>query len=186
MPPRIAPCVVALAVAGAFFLGACGVSSHTARARAMKPEGERKAAPDFSLKDSEGRTVRLSDYRGKVVLLNFWATWCGPCKVEIPWFMEFEQQHKDQGFAVLGIAMDDEGWDAVKPYITERRVNYRILMGNGPLAEQWGGVESIPTTFMIDRQGKIARTHVGLASRDEYQDDIVQLLDRAAAVGGAR
>ncbi len=81
-----------------------------------------KPAPDFALKDRDGATVHLSDYKGKVVMLDFWATWCGPCKIEIPWFMEFEQQYKDKGFAVLGVSMDEGGWDDVKPYI-ERTEN---------------------------------------------------------------
>ena len=110
-----------------------------AQVRATK---DRKTAPDFSLKDENGKTVKLSDYRGKVVLLNFWATWCGPCKVEIPWFMEFEQQYKDKGFAVLGVAMDDEGWQAVKPYLTERKVNYRMLLGDDSVTQLYGGVDS--------------------------------------------
>ena len=71
----------------------------------LKPAADRKAAPAWTLKDSDGRAVSLSDYKGKVVLLNFWATWCGPCKIEIPWFVEFEQKFKDRGFAVLGVAM---------------------------------------------------------------------------------
>jgi thiol-disulfide isomerase/thioredoxin len=80
-----------------------------AKAASLKPDSERHAAPDFALKDADGKTVRLSDYKGKVVLLDFWATYCGPCKIEIPWFMDFERKHKDQGFSVLGVSMDDDG-----------------------------------------------------------------------------
>ena len=134
-------------------------------------------AADFSLLDVNGKTVRLSDYRGKVVLLNFWATWCGPCKVEIPWFMEFEQRYKDRGFAVLGIAMDDEGWDAVKPYLAAHRVNYRVVIGNDEVSRNYGGVDSLPTTLIIDQQGGIAATHIGLVSRKAYEDDIARLLN---------
>ena len=93
---------------------------------AVKPDKDRKTAPEFALKDSNGQTVHLADYKGKVVLLDFWATWCGPCKVEIPWFIEFEQQFKDRGFAVLGVSMDEDGWDAVKPYIEDHKINYRV------------------------------------------------------------
>src|SRR5262249_49342474 len=100
-----------LACATALILTAA-CSSEKVRAAAVKAEKERKVAADFTLKDVNGRTVHLSEYRGKVVLLNFWATWCGPCKIEIPWFMQFEQEMKDRGFAVLGVAMDDEGWEA--------------------------------------------------------------------------
>src|SRR5258708_4033486 len=101
---------------------------------AVKPEKDRKSAPEFSLKDAQGRTVKLSEYKGKVVLLNFWATWCGPCKIEIPWFTDFEQKYKDRGFAVLGVSMDDDGWESVKPYIEAKKVNYRVVLGSDEVA----------------------------------------------------
>ena len=101
---------------------------------AVKPEQERKTAPEFALKDEDGKTVKLSDYKGKVVLLNFWATWCGPCKIEIPWFMDFEQTYKDKNFAVLGVSLDEDGWDAVKPYIKEKKINYRVMIGTEAVA----------------------------------------------------
>ncbi len=127
-----------LAAAGAILVSliAAGCSSApTAVKAAVKPENERKVAPDFSLKDANGATVRLSDYRGKVVLLDFWATWCGPCKIEIPWFMDFEHEYKDRGFAVLGVSMDEDGWSAVKPYIEERKMNYRVMVGTEEISQ---------------------------------------------------
>lgn len=145
----------------------------------LKPEPSRNAAPAFSLKDADGRTVSLADYKGKVVLLNFWATWCGPCKIEIPWFIDFEQKYKDRGFAVIGISTDEEGWEVVKPYIQKNKINYRILLGDEPTAQLYGGLESLPTTFMIDASGKIASTHVGLVSKSDYEDEIIALLDSA-------
>src|ERR1700723_1449294 len=93
-----------------------GCSSSATRSAKLSASN-RKAAPDFSLTDANGSPVKLSDYKGKVVLLNFWATWCGPCKIEIPWFMDFEQTYKDKNFAVLGVSLDEDGWDSVKPYI---------------------------------------------------------------------
>lgn len=144
--------------------------------QANKPAEARKPAPAFSLKDSNGQTVQLSDYRGRVVLLNFWATWCGPCKSEIPWFVEFERQYKDRGFAVLGVSMDEDGWDVVKPFLAGMNVNYRVLMGDEAVAQAYGGVESLPTSFIIDRQGRIAATHIGLVSRGAYEKDLEALL----------
>lgn len=145
-------------------------------ASGQKHGSARKPAAEFTLKDENGTAVKLSDYRGKVVLLNFWATWCGPCGVEIPWFVEFEQKYKAQGFAVLGVSMDEDGWPAVRPFVTERKINYRVLMGNDLLAQLYGGLDSLPTSFMIDKDGKVASTHIGLIGKNEYVNEIQCLL----------
>ncbi|MFN7996293.1 MAG: redoxin domain-containing protein [Bryobacteraceae bacterium] len=163
-------------------------SSRPVKAASLKPDKERHDAPDFSLKDADGKTVHLSDYKGKVVLLDFWATWCGPCKIEIPWFMDFERRHKDQGFSVLGVSMDEDGWDAVKPFVNDLGINYRIMIGNDTTAEKYGGIEALPTTFLIDRSGKIAAVHVGLTSKGEIENGIEQLLQASpnASAGNSR
>jgi peroxiredoxin len=152
------------------------------RAETVKPDKDRKPAPEFTLKDADGKTVHLSDYKGKVVLLDFFATWCGPCKIEIPWFMEMERKNKDRGFSVLGVAMDDEGWEIVKPFLADLGVNYRVVIGNDATAGMYGGVDALPTTFLIDKDGKIAAVHVGLASKKDFEDGIEQLLQTAPAV----
>jgi len=134
-------------------------------------------AADFTLKDADGASVKLSDYRGKVVLLNFWATWCGPCGVEVPWFTEFEQRYKSQGFAVLGVSMDEDGWSAVKPYVADHKINYRVLLGNDTIAQLYGGLDSLPTSFVIDKAGRVAfPPHIGLISKNEYVNEIQCLL----------
>ena len=143
----------------------------------VRKEQDRKGAPDFKLKDASGADVKLSDYRGKVVLLNFWATWCGPCKVEIPWFIDFEKQYKDRDFAVLGVSMDDDGWKSVNPYVADRKINYRVVIGSDEVTTLYGGVDSLPTTFIIDRDGKVASVHIGLVSKLTYQDEITKLLE---------
>ncbi len=132
----------------------------------------RKAAPDFTLTDATGRPVRLAELRGKVVLLNFWATWCGPCRVETPWFVEFEKAYRGDGLEVLGIALDDGGWQPVRTFMSENQINYRVMLGGDAIARLYGGVESMPTTLVIDRAGRIAATHVGLTAQEVYRTEI--------------
>ena len=165
-----------LSLAAVALFASCSEKPST-HASASTKSDNRKMAPDFTLTDANGNSVKLSDYRGKVVLLNFWATWCGPCALEIPWFVEFEQQYKSKGLEVIGISMDEDGWKVVKPYIQERKVNYRVLLGNDTVSQLYGGVESLPTTFIIDRDGKFAFSpHVGLAEKNEYLSEIQSLL----------
>ena len=146
------------------------------RPNAAKSHNDRHAAPDFALKDAEGKTVRLSEYKGKVVLLDFWATSCGPCRVEIPWFVEMERNKKDKGFEVLGVSLDDSGWEDVKPFLAEMKVNYRVVIGDDATTKAYGGVEAIPTTLLIDKQGRIASIHVGLGARKAFEDGVDELL----------
>jgi peroxiredoxin len=178
-----------LLVAAMTMLMACSGSkaqSDSARASA-KAHNDRKPAPDFTLTDSQGAKVKLADYRGKVVLLNFWATWCGPCQVEIPWFKEFEQQYKSKGFEVLGVSMDEDGWSAVKPYMTEHKLNYRILLGDDSVSQLYGGLDALPTTFIIDRDGRFAfPPHIGLVGKNEYSSEIESILDEKGTDASSR
>jgi cytochrome c biogenesis protein CcmG/thiol:disulfide interchange protein DsbE len=167
---------VAVSALGACFLAGCSSGGRAAKEARIKPDQERKTAPGFTLKDADGKSVSLSDYRGKVVLLDFWATWCGPCKLEIPWFEDLQRKDKDRGFAVLGVSMDDDGWDAVKPFLKRLGVNYRVLMGDDMTAQLYGGVESLPTTFLIDRAGRIAAVYVGLGERKDFDNGVEELL----------
>ena len=143
---------------------------------ASQEVGASKTAPDFTLPDAKGDRLRLADYKGKVVLLNFWATWCGPCKAEIPWFIEFQKQYQAKGFTVLGVSLDEDGWKVINPYVAEQKINYPILLGNEEVNQRYGGIEALPTTLLIRRDGKVAYLHAGLVSRSEYEKEILQLL----------
>ena len=138
--------------------------------------GERKTAPDFALTSANGEAISLSGYRGRVVLLDFWATWCTGCKVEIPWYMEFQNKYSRRGLTSVGAAMDDEGWQKVKPYLQEHPINYPIVLGNPGLVEPYQ-ITSLPVTLLIDRNGKIADTHVGMVDKDRWEREIQQLLE---------
>jgi peroxiredoxin len=137
---------------------------------------DRQPAPNFTLRDTRGDAVRLADYRGKVVLLDFWATWCIPCKAEIPWFNEFGKEYQERGFAVLGVALDGSGRNAVMQYAARQKIGYRILLGDELTARQYGGVHALPETLLIDRDGRIAARHVGITSKTGYEREIGELL----------
>jgi cytochrome c biogenesis protein CcmG/thiol:disulfide interchange protein DsbE len=158
-------------------LAGCGKTPGEPAEARIQPLAERQPAPPFELKDATGAVATLEDYKGKILLLNFWATWCAPCKAEIPWFQEFESKFSARGFHVLGVSLDEEGWEVVKPYIEERKITYRMVIGNEQVSTLYGGIDSLPTTFLIDRDGKIAAIHTGLVNKATYQKEIEQLLE---------
>ena len=167
--------------AGGVFAPAAGPS--TVRA-AIQPPSARKAAPAFSLLDASGKAVRLSDFRGKVVLLDFWATECGGCKLEIPWFMELDQAYRAKGLAVVGVSMDilyedlkdaKEGWSRVNPFVRTQKINYPILMGDQQVTKLYD-IQALPVTYLIDAKGRIAATYVGLVNKDDAEANIKTLL----------
>ncbi|HEX4138157.1 MAG TPA: TlpA disulfide reductase family protein [Bryobacteraceae bacterium] len=141
---------------------------------------DREKAPDFTRVDATGHKIRLSKYKGKVVLLDFWATWCTGCKQEIPWYIEFAGKYRKSGLAVVGVSMDDDGWKVVKPFLAEKmKIPYPVVIGDNALARQFGGIESMPVTMLIDRQGRIAYSHVGVVDRAKFEGEIQELLTRA-------
>jgi thiol-disulfide isomerase/thioredoxin len=142
-------------------------------------------APDFSLESLDGPTMRLSDLRGKAVLLNFWATWCGPCKIEMPWFVDLQKQYGPQGLQIVGVAMDDASKDDIAKFAKDMGVNYPILIGKEAVGDQYGGVPALPETFLIGRDGKIVDKIVGLRGKGEIEDSIKKALDTRPATAAA-
>src|SRR6202045_2575629 len=138
-------------------------------------------APDFSLESLEGKTMRLSDFRGKAVLLNFWATWCGPCKIEMPWFVDFQKQYGSQGLQIVGVAMDDASKEDIGKFAKDMGVNYPILIGKEAVGDQYGGVPALPETFLIARDGKIVDKIIGLKGKAEIEDAIKEALNSRPA-----
>src|SRR5712692_461577 len=135
-----------------------------------------KMAPDFVLQSIDDKTVRLADFRGKAVLLNFWATWCGPCKIEMPWFVELQRQYGPEGLQVLGVAMDDASKEDIAKFAKDMGVNYPILIGKESVGDAYGGVQFLPTTYFIGRDGKVVAHEFGLKSRSEFEDNIKKAL----------
>jgi peroxiredoxin len=141
----------------------------------VRAASSRKAAPEFSLTNDKGAAIRLSDFKGKVVLLNFWATWCHGCKTEIPWFVEFQSKFRDAGLAVVGISMDDDGWKSVTPFAAEKKVNYTVVIGDEALGKRYD-LGPMPKTVLIDREGRIAATYDGVVDKEKCQSEIQELL----------
>ncbi len=135
-----------------------------------------KMAPDFVLQSIDDKTVRLADFRGKAVLLNFWATWCAPCKIEMPWFVELQRQYGPEGLQVLGVAMDDASKEDIAKFAKDMGVNYPILIGKESVGDAYGGVQFLPTTYFIGRDGKVVAHEFGLKSRSEFEDNIKKAL----------
>ena len=143
---------------------------------ALRADAQEKPAPEIRLKDLNGKEVSLADYKGKVVLLNFWATWCDPCRVEIPWLIDLQAKYASRGFTVVGVAMDEEGKSVVAPFIEKERfdvngkqlpMDYPILLGDDEASEKFGGILGYPTSFLISRDGKQVMKIQGLRSYDE-------------------
>jgi peroxiredoxin len=135
---------------------------------------------DFSvtIKDMHGKDVKLASYKGKVILFDFWATWCGPCKIEIPWFIEFYSKYQQQGLVVLGLSVDDPV-SKLKPYAEQMKMNYPVLVGDGRddvKEKAFGPLWGLPTTFLISRDGKICKKHVGISTKERFEREIKALL----------
>jgi cytochrome c biogenesis protein CcmG/thiol:disulfide interchange protein DsbE len=136
-----------------------------------------QSAPDFALRSLDGRMIELTNLRGKPVLLNFWATFCAPCRLEMPWLAELDRQYRPQGVEIVGVSLDDPGEEqAVNKFIAERGVRYPILIGNSSVADLYGGVRFMPQSFFIDRNGKIAKISTGLTGKQDLEEGLKSLM----------
>jgi peroxiredoxin len=151
---------------------------HTSSRQGGAGQLQGQPAPDFALASLDGKTLKLSDFHGKAVVLNFWATWCEPCKIEMPWFVELQKKYGAQGVQVLGVAMDDSEVKEIGDFAKKMGVNYPIMIGKEAVGDQYGGIPYLPSTFYIDRDGKVVDRVFGLppGGRSEIEADIQKTL----------
>jgi thiol-disulfide isomerase/thioredoxin len=141
------------------------------------PANAKPAKLDFTLKDFTGKTVKLSDYKGKVILLDFWATWCEPCKLEIPWFIEFQKKYGPSGFQAIGVSVDDTAAQ-LTPYVARMKMNYPVLQGkdHDDIQNAYGPLVGIPVTVVISRDARMCVKHLGISSRESFEKEVNSLL----------
>ena len=150
----------------------------------IQPIEARKAAPAFQLPTATGKVMSAASFRGKVVLLDFWATECGGCKAEIPYFIQLDHTYKMKGLAVVGVSLDilyeslkdaDEGWSRVKPFVRDHKLEYPILMGDEAVTQLYD-IHAMPVTCLIDKRGRVAATYIGVVDKDDIESNIMTLL----------
>ena len=155
--------------------------------KANGPTGAGKPAPEFALQSLDGKTIRLSDLRGKAVVVNFWATWCQPCRVEMPWFVELQKQYGPDGLQILGINADeDTSADELGKFAKGMGVNYPVLLGKEEVAQAYGGIQFLPVTVYVDRDGNVVDKVFGLKGRGEIEDDIKKALGQKQPMAQAQ
>ncbi len=140
---------------------------------------KRPPAPEFELPDAKGKKRKLADFRGKVVLLNFWATWCPPCRAEMPELNRLHSEYASRGFTVLGVAMDERGWRDVTPFLRSHRIDYPVLLGNAEVANAYGGLRTIPHTLFLDREGRVVATYGAVVDLPAFRKSIEAMLAEA-------
>lgn len=168
--------VVVVVITGLLFLGK-SFTSHPGQVAKADGDEDRfngKPAPNFELKllEGKGKTLKLSDLKGKAVVVNFWATWCEPCKIEMPWLVDFQNKYGSQGLQIVGIAMEDTDEKTISSFAHKMGVNYPILIGTEKVADLYGGIDGMPTLFFIDRSGKIVEHELGLRGADILEANI--------------
>jgi cytochrome c biogenesis protein CcmG/thiol:disulfide interchange protein DsbE len=175
-PPHRAAIAVALLLAGSFPAASPQAPVAIAEGAGCTPKTV-PARLNYTLKDQDGRKIKLSDFKGKVIVLNFWATWCGPCKVEIPAFVELQKEYEPQGVQFVGVSVDDTA-AKLKPYIAEHAMNYPVLQGksNEGLLDAYGPLAAVPTTYLIKRDGNVCKRHAGEVSKDALARELSALI----------
>jgi cytochrome c biogenesis protein CcmG/thiol:disulfide interchange protein DsbE len=138
--------------------------------------GQSKKAANFVLKSADGTTYELSKMKGKVVVINFWATWCGPCRKEIPDFIEAYKKYNSKGLEIIGISLDQDGWTKVTPFVKQNNINYPIVLGDENITDNYGGINAIPTTFIVDKNGTIVDKTIGLMSLKQLEAKLKSVL----------
>ena len=167
-----------LAVTTMWLIG-CHSAQSPGRADNDSAKQEHPLAADFSLPDLTGQQIKLSNYRGKVVLLDFWATWCEPCRREIPQFVQLQEAYRQQGFQVVGVSLDDEA-EPVREFYRGFKMNYPVVMGNAKLAEKYGGILGLPIAFLIGRDGRIYHKHIGETASSVLEREITALFEASS------
>lgn len=167
---------LAVCLALALVPAGCSGDKEDAGETASEAQSSEVKAPSWSLPDLDGKTVKFSDFEGKVVLVDFWATWCGPCKLEVPHLVDLYEVYNEQGFEIVGIALDRTGADVVAPFVRDYNVTYPIVIGNTEVAMAFGGLTAIPTAFLIDRSGHIVKRYVGYQDKAVFEEEIKKLL----------
>jgi thiol-disulfide isomerase/thioredoxin len=137
---------------------------------------EKTPAPNFSLKNAAGQTVELARLHGKVVVVNFWATWCGPCRAEIPGMLDVYEKYKGKGLEIVGISVDRDGWPVINPFVKKLNIKYPVVLGNGEVTDAYGGIDAIPTSFFVDREGRVLLRHVGYMSKEDFEKAVKSVL----------
>lgn len=159
------------------FAVALAAGAVTLRGTVSSSPAPAAAAPSWTLKDLEGRDVSFGQFKGKVVVVDFWATWCGPCVMEIPGYIEMQRKYGPDGLVIVGVSLDQKGPAHVKKFAEAKGMNYTLVMGDDVVVEAFGGVEAIPTTFLVDREGKIVHRKTGAMAHDDYEKLVKQALN---------
>ena len=168
--------IMAVSTIGADFVAAVLFGQNKPGTNETSPTGKLAPAPAWQLQDVDGKIVRSSDFKGKVVILDFWATWCGPCRMELPGFIGLQKRFEKQGLAVIGVSVDQISPGEVKKFAQQSGMNYPVVLADVKTTQAFGGIDAIPTTFVIDREGRVVKQHMGFTVEEEFEKEIKPLL----------